>query len=196
MANECIVASAIVYLSSEIISESRLESCQTCNYLEFGQDDSRWTYLCGLDRDAALSQPLGSVLTQGARAIAFPNIYQHRVAPFQLSDRTKPGRRRILVFFLVDPTRRVMSTAQVPPQQREWVEEYARERMYFVLTAHSQLILPLAHMIEDHALDLTAHTITLEQAKTDREHLMKERSAFTDKLTSHNFTRPYSFCEH
>jgi hypothetical protein len=42
------------------------------------------------------------------------------LAPFSLVDRTKPGRHKILALFLVDPCQRIISTANVPPQQEEW----------------------------------------------------------------------------
>jgi hypothetical protein len=45
---------------------------------------------------------------------------QHRVSPFELIDRTKPGHRRFIALWLVDPNRRIISTANVPPQQRDW----------------------------------------------------------------------------
>ena len=66
-------------------------------------------------------QGIGDVITKTNRCIAFPNLYQHQVQPFRLHDCTKPGHRKILVFFLVDPTRRVFSATDVAPQQREWV---------------------------------------------------------------------------
>ena len=53
--------------------------------------------------------------------LAWPNTLQHRVAPFELADRTKPGHRAIVVAFLVDPYSPVLSTAVVPPQQRNWL---------------------------------------------------------------------------
>ena len=68
-------------------------------------------------------QGIGSLITKTHRCIAFPNSCQHQVQPFRLEDPTKPGHRKILVFFLVDPTKRVLSTTDVAPQQREWVTE-------------------------------------------------------------------------
>jgi len=54
---------------------------------------------------------------QEDRCIVFPNFYQHRVAPFQLKNPNEIGQRKILIFFLVDPSIRILSTANVPPQQ-------------------------------------------------------------------------------
>jgi len=53
------------------------------------------------------------------RCIAFPNIYQHRVSPFELRDKSKPGHRKILAFFLVDPTLGQPRPVVPNPQPRE-----------------------------------------------------------------------------
>jgi len=193
MANESIVASVIICLSPENISESRLELRQACNRVQWEEEPRRWGKLCGLKRRLPLNQPLGSVLTQGGRAIAFPNFYQQHVAPFRLINSTQPGRQRLLIFHLVDPSRRVVSTAHVPPQQREWVEEYARSSMRATLADH--LIPPLVHIVQEHALDFTANTVTRDSAVADRERFQHERSSFKDFLNRHNFIRPYSFKE-
>src|ERR1700753_2234590 len=74
-------------------------------------------------RYSILLQEIGDVITKTHRCVAFPNLYQHQVRPFHLEDPTKPGHRKILVFFLVDPTQRVPSATDVAPQQREWVTE-------------------------------------------------------------------------
>lgn len=49
-------------------------------------------------------------------------VYQHKVSPFTLADKTKPGHRKICVFFLVDPVVPIISTSQVAPQQYDWWE--------------------------------------------------------------------------
>ncbi|WP_411075936.1 DUF4246 family protein [Streptomyces sp. cmx-4-7] len=38
---------------------------------------------------------------------------RHRVGSFRLADPTRPGHRRFLAFFLVDPSRRIVSTSDV-----------------------------------------------------------------------------------
>lgn len=121
MRNERIVASGIHYYVSENISESRLAFRQACSEPEYEQGDDRGVRVVyGLENEEALNQALGSVRTQAGRLVAFPNILQHRVQPFELLDKTRPGLRKILVFFLVDPTDPVVSTATVPPQQLDW----------------------------------------------------------------------------
>jgi len=66
---------------------------------------------------------LGSVACTEGRLLTFPNLLQHRVEPFSLADPTKPGHRKILALFLVDPNIRIISTANVPPQQKSWWSE-------------------------------------------------------------------------
>ena len=65
---------------------------------------------------------LGQVETKEDMCIVFPNFMQHRVSEFSLVDPTKEGVRSILVFFLVDPNHRVLSTANVN-EQRSYVSE-------------------------------------------------------------------------
>ena len=48
---------------------------------------------------------------------------QHRVSSFKLIDPTKPGHRRFIALWLVDPTKRIISTANIPPQQMSWYTE-------------------------------------------------------------------------
>ena len=69
------------------------------------------------------TQDIGGVITETHRCIAFPNINRRQIQPFHLGDPTKPGHRKILVFFLIDQVQRVPSATDVAPQQREWVAE-------------------------------------------------------------------------
>lgn len=70
---------------------------------------------------------LGSIITRQGRFVAFPNVLQNRVEPFTLADKKKPGHRKILAMFLVDPHTRVLSTRQVPPQNRSWWADEVRQ---------------------------------------------------------------------
>ena len=74
-------------------------------------------------RDSPCVQVIGDVIAKTHRCVAFPNLYQHQVQPFRLEDPTKPGHRKILVFFLADPTRKILSATNVAPQQSEWITD-------------------------------------------------------------------------
>lgn len=99
---------------------------------------------------------------------------QHRVSPFSLEDRSKPGHRKILAFFLVDPNLRVISTANIPPQSEEWWKGQPDT------TPAGSDDLP----------------ITLDQAKAYRLVLMEERKATTAEANEIFETGEFNLCEH
>ena len=76
--NERIIASGIYYFSSSNISESRLGFRHCVAEPNYEQGDNRGVReVYGLQSEEALNQPLGSVITQAGRCIAFPNLFQH-----------------------------------------------------------------------------------------------------------------------
>ncbi|MFJ4340521.1 DUF4246 domain-containing protein [Streptomyces sp. NPDC088915] len=153
MLNERIVSTGIFYWDSENVTESRLGFRAALDDPDYEQnDDDGLREVYGLEDEDALNQVLGSASTPAGRCLAFPNVLQHRVSPFRLADPTHPGHRKILAFFLVDPSERIVSTSDVPPQQpwsdtstmtREQAEEYReqlmRERKFFVAEHNEQL---------------------------------------------------------
>jgi hypothetical protein len=118
MMNERIVSTGIYYWDSENITDSRLGFRAAVGDPSYEQSDYEGVReVYGLNDREALNQVLGSAETRAGRALAFPNILQHRVGPFRLADPSRPGHRKILAFFLVDPSARIVSTSDVPPQQ-------------------------------------------------------------------------------
>ena len=100
------------YYESENISESRLAfrtqiGGEATIDLPYPQDEHRAVQeIYGFENDEPCIQELGTVVTKGGRLLTFPNVYQHRVEPFHLSDSSKPGHRKILALFLIDPYRK------------------------------------------------------------------------------------------
>lgn len=133
--NEHIVGTALYYLDSENITETHLDfRTFTTSYQEeyfmVGQDAYHWMesiygVRLGCGAGSACFQNYGSVLTPQGRLLAFPNVFHHRVSGFRLADPTKPGHRRFIALWLVDPRTRIISTANVPPQQADWWAEKA-----------------------------------------------------------------------
>ncbi|KAJ3545198.1 hypothetical protein NMY22_g2531 [Coprinellus aureogranulatus] len=127
--NEAICASAIYYYSSENISTSSLSFSYQCKEpgwpeTSYRQNTTDWIEeVFGLEHEGSPIQTLGSVETREGRLITFPNLMLHQVQPFKLADPTKPGHRKILALFLVDPSISIISTADVPPQRRDWWAE-------------------------------------------------------------------------
>jgi len=120
-------------------------------------------------RDSHCVQGIGEVITKTHRCVAFPNLYQHQVQPFRLEDSTKPGHRKILVFFLVDPTQKVPSATDVPPQQGEWVIEAMRHADRS--SAFSKLPLEILTMISSENKWVMARS----EAEKYRAEMMSER---------------------
>jgi hypothetical protein len=123
--NEHICATALYYYDCSNITESRLAFRQQsrtddAHDMSYPQNVNGWLQdVFGCQNDEAAVQEVGSVLCKEGRLLTFPNILQHQVQPFELADKTKNGYRKILALFLVDPGIRVISTANVPPQQRD-----------------------------------------------------------------------------
>ena len=111
--------------------------------------------------------------------------------PFSLDDRSRPGRRTIVVFFLVDPTRDVpRSTATVAPQQRAWLDlELERTRLWRGLPDIARDL--VLGMLEDADGGPMSH----EAALAHRLKLMEERTFITAEH-GEVFERPFSLCEH
>lgn len=153
MLNERIVSTGIYYWDSENITESRLGFRAALDDPHYEQnDDKGLREVYGLEDEDALNQALGSASTPAGRCLAFPNILQHRVGSFRLADPTRPGYRKILAFFLVDPSEKIVSTSDVPPQQpwsdtstmtleqaKNYREELMQERKFFVAEHNEQL---------------------------------------------------------
>jgi hypothetical protein len=155
-----------------------------------GQDDYEGVeYLYGIANEGSGIQDLGQVLTREGRLLAFPNVLQHQVQPFELLDSTKPGHRKILALFLIDPYQRIISTANVPPQQKEWWAELVQEKTRVGELLPAEL---MSYIVDD----VTDFPIGLDEAKQIREELMKERSAFVDDVNEEYASKQISFCEH
>lgn len=228
--NEHIVATALYYLDSENVTPSFLQfrmqtSAYTDENFEVGQNNFRWmeqvygTRLGGGGGGVCL-QNYGSVETKEGRLLAFPNVFHHRVSPFELKDKTKPGHRRFIALWLVDPLTRVINTGNVPPQQQSWWMESAfgnlgSDKAENVPQALAELVLEktpshpgleeaakrgeplpaeLMEMVRDNFGDPVP--MSLEEAKEHRLKLMEARSAFQKVARNEWQNVGYSFCEH
>ncbi|CAE6440372.1 unnamed protein product [Rhizoctonia solani] len=193
MKNEAIAASGIYYYDEENITESRLAFRTAVTPPEdYEQNDDRGCRLAwGMGRDDPCVNELGSVVTCQDRCIAFPNIYQRRVSPFALDDISKPGHRKIIALFLVDPAVRRPSTTIVPPQQKAW-----RISGIAANPALKAAFDKLAPEIIDR-IDLFAEGVmTRADAEAYRLELMDERKAFVEKNDEAFFMVPFDLCEH
>ncbi|KAK3339955.1 hypothetical protein B0T25DRAFT_365827 [Lasiosphaeria hispida] len=236
--NEHIAATSLYYLDSENITPSHLSfRMQVDGEQEelqelLGQDSYEYferIFGGSLGPSGGEAGPclqnFGSLETRQGRLLAFPNVFQHRVSPFSLQDRTKPGHRRFIALWLVDPHRRIISTANVPPQQLDWWAEsvFGAESSN---VAKSEIPPELLHLLleqglakklnlpEDVTKALTSRLpaeimdmvrnegvlpeglMTPAEALQHRIALMEERSQF-HQLSKQNWEAlTFSFCEH
>ncbi|KAM6491139.1 Protein of unknown function (DUF4246) domain containing protein [Amanita muscaria] len=199
--NEHICASALLYYSSDNITPSRLafrhmaksgeyrdpRDADSINYM---QGYHRWLEdVFGCQDQGPAIQDIGDVLTKEGRLITFPNILQHQVQPFELADPTKPGHRKILALFLVDPSVNIVSTANVPCQRKDWWRRAIKEQETLLGKLPLELKDNVYEMVED-------FPISMEKAKQVRLGLMDERKEFVVKQNDcFNYTI-FSLCEH
>ena len=186
MCNESIVATGIHYLSMENISESRLAFRTDCWQPDDGYEQGEAQAMYNL-YGYQLNQELGSIMCSEGRTVVWPNVLQHQVQDFALIDPTKPGIRRIAVFFLVDPAARVLSTAFVPPQQHSWYVDFTRSNRSI-----PNMPLDLQGII---ASEVDWH-FTYEEALKVRLELMKERKYLHADNSRAVYERECSLCEH
>ncbi|KAI6866987.1 hypothetical protein KC338_g694 [Hortaea werneckii] len=193
--NEHICASALYYYDSENITDSHLsfrEAMDTegVDRKHYDQDD--WTHLetlYGIENGEPGIQELGRVETKEGRVLAFPNVLQHRVEPFRLADPSRPGHRKIVALFLVDPYVRIPSTINVPPQRKDWWKESA-------LASESRFSDLPPELVENVVKNVKDFPIDLEEAKQLRLELMEERKVFVAAADAKLREDTFSFCEH
>ncbi|KAF8587909.1 hypothetical protein K439DRAFT_1385260 [Ramaria rubella] len=206
---ECIVATGIYYYESDNITDSLLSFRQAVEDPPYIQDEyDHFEKLYGIinnDEDIFANQFLGTVTTPKDRCICFPNGMQHHLSPFKLIDPTKPGHRKTLVFFLIDPNQRVMSTSEVLPQQLEWFLHEIRCQTGTRLTRLPpelfDLICDAVRSLVDEDFGRTTDSsqnwlIGLEEAEAIRSALMTERALFSESVDEEIYGRMFNLCEH
>ncbi|RDB21416.1 hypothetical protein Hypma_011642 [Hypsizygus marmoreus] len=193
--NEHICATAVYYYDSENVTTSRLAFRQQCatdigSEASYEQDDHNWLKeVFGCDPTGPGVQDIGSVDTLEGRLLTWPNILQHQVQPFRLADPTKPGHRKIVALFLVDPNIRIISTSNVPCQRRDWWSEPIEDEKGPISALPAELRDRIFGDVED-------FPISLEEAKGLRVKLMEERKVYVvehDRAFKQHF---FSLCEH
>lgn len=148
---------------------------------------------------------------------------QHRVSHFRLQDPTKPGHRRFIALWLVDPHQRIVSTANVPPQQLDWwaeavfgadeqaklnemppevfqlLSEKGLDKKFakndFSQTQSCKLPPEIMEIIRQKG-SMAKGLMTAEEARQHRLELMKIRSRFHETSENGWQNVEYFFCEH
>ncbi|RWA14548.1 hypothetical protein EKO27_g614 [Xylaria grammica] len=191
--NDRIVATALYYYDCDNITKSELTLYHSVNTDMLRRSTPRNQHNA-IERWLGISnfepglQWLGSVVTREGRFIAFPNVLAHQVEPFELTDNSRPGHRKILAMFLVDPNFRVLSTSVVPPQRKDWWAREVRD-----ISPFNQLPTEIFDMIIGFVVDFL---MSWEDALVTREILMKERSWIDTEFDYMAVENKFNFCEH
>jgi hypothetical protein len=192
--NEHICATALYYYETSNITESLLsfrQQSQTedADEVSYQQDHHEWlSEVFGCEQGGPAIQYVGDVVAKEGRLLTFPNIFQHRVGPFGLADKTKPGHRKILALFLVDPHIRIISTANVPCQQKAWWAEELRAQRIFPKFPN-EVLKEVVDAVEGFPLGM-------DEAKALRLELMEERKIFVHYHEQQFESAIFSLCEH
>lgn len=174
--NEYIVATAAYIYSMENITPPRISFRQPCSMHEYDYDFkidkmaetakiySTMGSVFAFTQSAAAEQKLedtfddrcflpgfqvlGSVSLRLGRLIAWPNTLWHRIDPISTVDPERPGHLRMLLVYLVDPNYRIVSTANVPPQQHDWWADAALNKGVFAAPGAGKLPMEIKEMVE------------------------------------------------
>ncbi|KAL1640291.1 hypothetical protein SLS58_007107 [Diplodia intermedia] len=149
--------------------KTRLEACAYCAQQVLGMINGDKAY-----------QNLGYAPNFGGRMIAYPNVLQTRATGVYLDDEDKPGHCKMLTLLLVDPYIRILSTANVPPQQRNWWDWEVQE--------DGSRLGKLPADLFDHKCSFLSddpHFMSLESAKEERIKREAEMVEFNDALDKH-----------
>ncbi|TMW58052.1 hypothetical protein Poli38472_013526 [Pythium oligandrum] len=184
---EQIVATGLYYFGCENITESKLSFRAIVSEPDL-EDTSRFylAALYGLERHELLTQSLGAATAIEDRCFVFLNTLQHKLEPFELIDATKPGVRKILAFFVVNPSNRIPSSSVIPPQQKDWLQRALPP----MLEAKN---LPVA-ALGGKLTQLLGDGMTLDEAKAHREKLMTARRTYNAFEKQQELR--FSLCEH
>ncbi|KAJ5787075.1 hypothetical protein N7457_002065 [Penicillium paradoxum] len=166
--NEHICAAAFLIYDHDNIGDAYMEfrnmvETDILGEIEHEPDDLIWLkQIFGLENGEPAIQYPGSIRSTPGRTIMYPSTIQHRFTRFELKDKTKPGTARALVFFLVDPNIRVISTANIPPQH--WGEGLKAAMQKVAL---------------DNMKDKGNMPMSLEEALQNRVKVLEELQEFT-----------------
>ncbi|KAJ3404063.1 hypothetical protein CcCBS67573_g04614 [Chytriomyces confervae] len=192
MENEAIAATGIVYYGMSNITSSRLTFRSVFNtdegsLFEYGQSDfGGLEKVFGFKNESSdNTQICGQIEARERRSIVFPNFLHHKVEPFELVDKSKPGFRKILAFFVVHPDFRVYSTHDVGIQQVDWAADEL-----FALAFGKKLPLEIVRLIAEYS----GATFSGDDALKFAHELSEERKN-TPKDGYANVQKIY-LCEH
>ncbi|KAK5665542.1 hypothetical protein QVD99_007888 [Batrachochytrium dendrobatidis] len=176
--NESIVATGLYYYDVENITTPKLDFREAVNRFDQRASGTYWKDVYDINLESPRSQYIGSLEVPNGRCVVYPNRYQHKEQSFELADPTQPGHCKILTFFVVNPSRRIVSTAHVAPQQPQWCNSS----------------LDKAHVPPELWNDATQYIQGVQspaEAKHYRDELTSDRTRITAAYNEYRYERVY-----
>ena len=130
----------------------------------------------GAETGDPLIQHMGDIELREGRVVTYPNIFQTRLLPFELKDPSRPGRVKLLTMHLIDPNRRMMSTAMVPPQRQDWWADEIRRQNARIYRLPMEVWERIVGMVEGYPLGM-------DEAEKIRREFVEERAEVQKKHT-------------
>jgi hypothetical protein len=121
MSHEHIIATCVYILDRDAaleggnLSFKRAYTLEEAGRLFWNIDQSRPAAIGSIVDEGTV--PVGSVETPAGRIIVFPNSHIHKLSKLSVAAGAAEARRRVIVFWVVDPSVTIPSTREVPPQQ-------------------------------------------------------------------------------
>jgi hypothetical protein len=121
MSHEHIIATCVYILDRDdslqggLLRFKRAYTVEEAGRLFWNIDQCRPSPIAELVDEGTI--PVGSVETPAGRLIVFPNSHIHKLSELSIAAGATEGRRRVIVFWLVDPSVTIPSTRDVPAQQ-------------------------------------------------------------------------------
>jgi hypothetical protein len=121
MSHEHIIATCVYILDRDdalqggVLRFKRAYTVQEAGRLFWNIDQCRPSPIAELVDEGTI--PLGSVETPAGRLIVFPNSHIHKLSELSVAAGATEARRRVIVFWLVDPSVTIPSTRDVLAQQ-------------------------------------------------------------------------------
>ncbi|EGF77501.1 hypothetical protein BATDEDRAFT_14159 [Batrachochytrium dendrobatidis JAM81] len=178
--NESIVATGLYYYDVENITTPKLDFREAVDSSYYEMPACvYWKDVYGIDLESPRNQYIGSLELPNGRCVVYPNRYQHKEQSFELADPTQPGHCKILTFFVVNPSRRIVSTAHVAPQQPQWYNSS----------------LDKAHIPPELWNDITQYIQGVQsptEAKHYRDELTSDRTRITAAYNTYRYEQKYN----
>ncbi|KAI1847047.1 hypothetical protein JX265_006760 [Neoarthrinium moseri] len=183
--NEHIVATTVVFFDVSNVTNASISFRAEADVesREYEYEDYDYEELAAiLDSDydelhgGKCFQYLGQVVVAEGRMVTYPNTLQHKFEPFELREPSRPGCLRYLELHLVDPNYRIISTANVPPQQHEWWFEAGAGKINW---ASRNMPPEVVHHIFK---DIGQWPMGIDEARKWRVEMEKEREVFMEAV--------------